>query len=536
MTAKKLLPLLLLLMPCAARAQFPYIPVVQSANNFNGNACAFNNPVTAGDRIIVSQNWETSTSTPSVTDTLSTSYSQLLINTSNSVRTAIYLGTASSSGSNTVTFAVSGSGFSSTQCSEYPPSAFTTTVDVSNSALFSGTPSSVTSPSITTTLNHDFIYSHIGGFQNAGVFGYGSGYTGLGSVDGNDSSAAEFQIAGANGSYTSTFSNRTNTQGVIAIVALKSNSLTIRSPAVLPDGALTNAYNYTLVATGGVGSYTWSITAGSLQSGLSLNTSTGAITGTPTASSTNTITFHVTDGTNSANLTATLKVGGSLSTITLVQSISSATSGDAISLVFPSNVTAGNLIVAAGGYNGGSPSGSGAVQLCTDSRGTVFQHVVLTGFNSTTANVRQVDVLAGIAQSTGSDTVTCSSIRSIMEFSNAGYFGNENTVATVNTTATPITQALTTLVPNEAIVTIGAVYTSSGTLVLGSPFTALNTTLQDVVGYDVVTTATSYTASYTMASNTDGHWAIGLAGFRPGAGAVVITNSPTQIGATLTGP
>ena len=43
------------------------------------------------------------------------------------------------------------------------------------------------------------------------------------------------------------------------------------------------AYNFPCPATGGVGPYTYSISSGALPTGLSLNTSTGAITGTPTA-------------------------------------------------------------------------------------------------------------------------------------------------------------------------------------------------------------------------------------------------------------
>jgi hypothetical protein len=43
------------------------------------------------------------------------------------------------------------------------------------------------------------------------------------------------------------------------------------------------AYSSSLVATGGVGPYTYAITTGSLPTGLTLNATTGAITGTPTA-------------------------------------------------------------------------------------------------------------------------------------------------------------------------------------------------------------------------------------------------------------
>ncbi|MDE2450175.1 MAG: putative Ig domain-containing protein, partial [Gammaproteobacteria bacterium] len=49
----------------------------------------------------------------------------------------------------------------------------------------------------------------------------------------------------------------------------------------LPPGTVGNAYAVTLVASGGTSPYQWSLTSGSLPSGLSLNAATGAITGTP---------------------------------------------------------------------------------------------------------------------------------------------------------------------------------------------------------------------------------------------------------------
>ena len=57
----------------------------------------------------------------------------------------------------------------------------------------------------------------------------------------------------------------------------------------------------TLAASGGNGSYSWSITAGSLPGGLSLNSSTGLISGTPTAAGTWSFTAKAT----SAGLTGT---------------------------------------------------------------------------------------------------------------------------------------------------------------------------------------------------------------------------------------
>ncbi len=51
----------------------------------------------------------------------------------------------------------------------------------------------------------------------------------------------------------------------------------------LPNGTVNTAYSATLTATGGTPPYAWSIVSGSLPPGLALNPSTGAITGTPTA-------------------------------------------------------------------------------------------------------------------------------------------------------------------------------------------------------------------------------------------------------------
>ena len=68
--------------------------------------------------------------------------------------------------------------------------------------------------------------------------------------------------------------------------------------ASLPNGMIGTAYSATLNATGGSPAYVWSITSGSLPPGspaFALNSSTGAITGTPTVPGTYPITFQVCD-------------------------------------------------------------------------------------------------------------------------------------------------------------------------------------------------------------------------------------------------
>ncbi len=71
--------------------------------------------------------------------------------------------------------------------------------------------------------------------------------------------------------------------------------LTMTSPP-LPNGVETVAYSETLTAIGGDGSYTWSVTVGSLPTGLSLHASTGTISGTPPMVETQNFTLQVASG------------------------------------------------------------------------------------------------------------------------------------------------------------------------------------------------------------------------------------------------
>jgi IPT/TIG domain/Bacterial Ig domain/Putative Ig domain len=63
----------------------------------------------------------------------------------------------------------------------------------------------------------------------------------------------------------------------------------------LATGAVGASYSATLVATGGVQPYTWTMTGGALPGGLQLNTISGAITGTPTLAGSFSFTVQVQD-------------------------------------------------------------------------------------------------------------------------------------------------------------------------------------------------------------------------------------------------
>lgn len=67
------------------------------------------------------------------------------------------------------------------------------------------------------------------------------------------------------------------------------------APGTLPNGSVGSAYNQTVTASNGSGGYTYSISAGSLPTGLALNPGTGAITGTPSAGGTFNFTVSAVD-------------------------------------------------------------------------------------------------------------------------------------------------------------------------------------------------------------------------------------------------
>ncbi|MGB8887957.1 MAG: Ig domain-containing protein [Candidatus Korobacteraceae bacterium] len=77
-------------------------------------------------------------------------------------------------------------------------------------------------------------------------------------------------------------------------ITIQSGSLVVITTS-LPDGTVSVPYDATLGAGGGVPPYTWSIISGGLPAGLSLNTSSGLISGTPTTPGVSNFTAQVTD-------------------------------------------------------------------------------------------------------------------------------------------------------------------------------------------------------------------------------------------------
>jgi Putative Ig domain len=111
--------------------------------------------------------------------------------------------------------------------------------------------------------------------------------------------------------------------------AMQALSITINLPAppnitttTLPAGTIGQAYSQPLQVAGGTAPLTWSIVVGNLPAGLSLNQTTGVISGTPTAAGTSSFTIRVQDAgglsdTQALSITINLTAPPQITTTTL---------------------------------------------------------------------------------------------------------------------------------------------------------------------------------------------------------------------------
>lgn len=153
----------------------------------------------------------------------------------------------------------------------------------------------------------------------------------------------------------------------------------------LPAGTVGNPYAVTLAASGGTSPYKWSLTGGSLPAGLSLNTATGAITGTPSSAANQVaLSFRVTD---------------------------SGASAQTASATFPLTISAGNISIAISPRQAGVTVGQQLSLTATtsDSAGVTWSVAPAGGsFSSATSSSGQPTTLTA-PQTAGVYTVTASS-------------------------------------------------------------------------------------------------------------------------------
>jgi hypothetical protein len=114
-------------------------------------------------------------------------------------------------------------------------------------------------------------------------------------------------------------------QFTISIVA---NDLQITTTSPLPNASVNVPYSYGLTVTGGSAPYTWSLSAGSLVSGFSIDPATGVLSGTPTQTGSLHFNISVTDNDfDQTSQSFDLTVAGTMLTISTTQTTFTVTVG-----------------------------------------------------------------------------------------------------------------------------------------------------------------------------------------------------------------
>ena len=196
-------------------------------------------------------------------------------------------------------------------------------------------------------------------------------------------------------------------------------SITVSTPVsvitgTLPNGLISSAYSQSLSATGGTAPYAWTVTSGQLPTGLSLSSS-GAITGTPTAGGTYSFTVKAADsGSGTATQTLSIFIVSllNISTASLPNGIAGSVYSTTLAATggitpYTWSLAAGSLptglSLSAGGVISGTPTASGtssftvkAIDSTTPSAQTATQTLSITtgaGLSITTASLS--NALAG---------------------------------------------------------------------------------------------------------------------------------------------
>ncbi len=499
----------------------------QSRLGSNANTAAFLNNVVSGNLLVATYECFAGgncASGPTIADTLTSTWTSRVAQTSPACGNMwTWTAAANGSGADTVTI-TNGGTFKNLSIAEF--TNVTNTLDVASGAVgFSGS-GTETTPSITTTTNGALLLPAISTCLN-GQVASPPPLLPIAEPDLADNMTTAWMLAGNAGSTSASFNWRgANTTGQTSIIAMKAAAALQVVTQALPDAVAGTAYSTKLRSNSGAGSVTWTQLTGTLPPGLSLNASTGVISGTTSFSSLSpNMTFRATDGaaTTADSGTLTLNVRTAFATPALVQTHSSV-SCSAFNI---GTVTSGNLLLVV--Y--GNPINAITQAVFTDSQSTTFASLPMANQVSTSAVGQQTIDLRfawGFAGGSGADTLSCSASTSagvafqVLEFSGVQHiFDVDAQSSVVGSSASPISSGSITAPVAGLLIAAGLPFTPTTTLTNVAPYSAgATSTGSDTIintEYNATGSVGSNTATFTQAGNTDGNWAITLFSLRPSA-------------------
>ncbi len=349
---------------------------------------AFPGDVTTGHLEVVCVNaQDNAASTYTISSTRVPSWSHLapILNGSATTNLIMYYGVATSSGAESILLGLTPATFNEFAAGEYQNISGTT--DGTDSQTAGGSPASI-SNTVTTSKNGSIIVS-CGGVTTAQTMLTGSSQFVAGGLEGGRPMIMSTLPTTTAGAYTITSNNQNGTSppGAPAFspdismqsVAFRPSALAVTT-TLLPNTDKAQTYSATLKAVGGTGSYSWTVSAGSLPTGCSLSAG-GVITCSPaTAAGTASFTAQVTESGGGTTATAPLTLlvdNTAYSTPAVVQTASIAIN----SLVFSGTVAANNtLLVFIHGFDthgeaGWVPPTTGASNNISDALGSTWRRV-----------------------------------------------------------------------------------------------------------------------------------------------------------------
>ncbi len=349
----------------AAPISASFVQAVASASSASPSSMSLSFPVNTlvGDLLLVAFDYASNVTPSSVTDSQGNVFTPVgnQLSTPGGALSQVYYAQNIKGGADTVTVTLTAtSSYLEVYLSEYAGINPTNPIDAQAGA--SGTAGAVSSGNATTTAAGDIIYGFCVGDWACTP---GSGFAARSTLDNN---VIESEVASTAGSYAATGSA---TNGwTMQMVALKPASVVAPpgiTSATTANGTVGTSFSYQITATNTPTTYGAAV----LPAGLSVNSATGLISGTPTSAGTSTVTLSASNAAGTGNATLTLTFAATLPA-SFVQAVASAALGapSSLSLPFPANTLAGDLLLVAFDYSSNVTPSS-----VSDSQGNVFTPV-----------------------------------------------------------------------------------------------------------------------------------------------------------------